>query len=137
MAGADVRWRQRFENFSRAVTLLGSALEQGPGALNDLEKEGAVQRFEYTVELAWKVLKDFLEYGGLQLSSVTPKAVVKVAFASRLIADGQLWVDMLDHRNALSHKYDPTLLDPGLSMIRARYLPALQALHQFLGEQPE
>lgn len=52
MSNADVRWRQRFENFSRAVLLLRSALERGPDALNDLEKEGAVQRFEYTVELA-------------------------------------------------------------------------------------
>jgi nucleotidyltransferase substrate binding protein (TIGR01987 family) len=137
MVGADVRWRQRFENFSRAAGLLRAALEGGPAALNDLEKEGAVQRFEYTVELAWKVLKDFLEHSGVQLSSVTPKNVVKAAFASRLIADGQLWIDMLDHRNALSHKYDPTLLGPGLEAIRARYLPALEALQRYLQEQPE
>lgn len=137
MAGADIRWRQRFENYSRAVVLLRSALEHGPDSLNDLEKEGAVQRFEYTVELAWKVLKDFLEFSGAQLSSVTPKSVVKVAFASRLIADGQLWIDMLDHRNALSHKYDPTLLGPGLGAIQTRYLPALEALHRYLQGQPE
>jgi nucleotidyltransferase substrate binding protein (TIGR01987 family) len=137
MAGADIRWRQRFENYSRAVGLLRSALEHGPDSLNDLEKEGTVQRFEHTVELAWKVLKDFLEFSGIQLSSVTPKSVVKVAFASRLIADGQLWIDMLDQRSALSHKYDPTLLGPGLGAIQARYLPALEALHRYLREQPE
>ena len=137
MAGADVRWRQRFENFSRAVGLLRSALEHGPESLNDLEKEGAVQRFEYTVELAWKVLKDFLEYSGAQITPATPKSVVKLAFAARLIADGQLWIDMLDHRNALSHKYDPTLLGPGLEAIRARYLPALEALQRQLAASPE
>lgn|SRR5688572_27951021 len=136
MADADVRWRQRFENYGRAVSLLRSALERGPDVLNDLEKEGAVQRFEYTVELAWKVLKDFLVYSGAQLASVTPKSVVKLAFASRLIEDGQLWIDMLDHRNALSHKYDPTLLGPGLEAIRARYLPALEALRRYLEAQP-
>lgn len=137
MPDVDVRWRQRFENFSRAVVLLRSALERGPEALNDLEKEGAVRRFEYTVELAWKVLKDFLESSGAQLASVTPKSVVKVSFAARLIADGQLWIDMLDHRNALFHKHDPTLLGPGLEAIRARYLPALEALHRYLEEQSE
>jgi nucleotidyltransferase substrate binding protein (TIGR01987 family) len=131
-----VRWRQRFENFSRAVGLLRAALEHGPDSLNDLEKEGAVQRFEYTVELAWKLLRDFLEHSGAQLSSLTPKSVVKAAFAARLIPDGQLWIDMLDHRNALFHKYDPGLLGPGLQAVQERYLPALDALHAYLREQP-
>lgn len=119
------------------MSLLRSALENGPAALNDLEKEGAVQRFEYTVELGWKVVKDYLEFSGAHLSSVTPRSVVKVAFASLLIVYGQLWVDMLDHRNALSHKYDPTLLAPGLEAVQVRYLPALEALHQYLQAQPE
>jgi nucleotidyltransferase substrate binding protein (TIGR01987 family) len=137
MSDADVRWRQRFQNYSRAVGLLQSALADGPEALNDLEKEGAIQRFEYTVELAWKVLKDFLESNGANLSSVTPKSVVKAAFAARLIPDGQQWIDMLDHRNMLSHKYDPSLLVPGLAQIQSRFLPALEALRQYLAEQPE
>lgn len=108
-----------------------------PAALNDLEKEGSVQRFEYTVELAWKSLKDYLEFSGLELSSVTPKAVVKAAFLARIIADGQLWIDMLDHRNQLSHRYDAALLDRGLAEIQSRYLPALEALRVYLDTQPE
>src|SRR5690606_2757273 len=105
-------------------------------ALNDLEKEGTVQRFEYTVELAWKALKDYLEFSGLELSSVTPKSVVKAGFAARILPDGQLWVDMLDHRNLLSHKYDAALLGRGLAEIQSRYLPALEALRQYLEAQP-
>lgn len=77
MVGPDIRWRQRLQNYSRAVSLLRSALENAPSALNDLEKEGAVQRFEYTVELAWKSLKDYLELSGTQLLSVTPRSVLK------------------------------------------------------------
>src|SRR4051794_29943256 len=123
MAGPDVRWRQRLQNYSRALSLLQAALAHGPDVLNDLEKEGVVQRFEYTVELAWKVLKDYLEFSGLQLPSVTPKSVVKAAFAARILADGQLWIDMLDHRNLLSHKYDAALLGKGLAEIQSRYLP--------------
>ena len=136
MGVQDIRWRQRLQNYSRALSLLKSALANGPDALNDLEKEGTVQRFEYTVELAWKVLKDYLEFSGVQLASVTPKSVVKAAFSARLVSDGQLWVDMLDHRNLLAHKYDQSLLDQGLKQIQARYLPALDALHQYLEEQP-
>lgn len=135
MVGQDIRWRQRLQNYSRAVSLLRSALENGPGALNDLEKEGAVQRFEYTVELAWKSLKDYLEFSGTQLLSVTPRSVLKAGFAARIILDGQLWIDMLDHRNLLSHKYDQALLGPGLTEIQKRYLPALEALCQYLQEQ--
>lgn len=135
MVGPDVRWRQRLQNYSRALLLLRSALEHGPDALNDLEKEGTVQRFEYTVELAWKSLKDYLEHSGAQLVSVTPKSVIKAAFTARLVSDGQLWIDMLDHRNLLSHKYDPTLLREGLTEIQHRYLPALEALHQYLQGQ--
>lgn len=134
MERADVRYRQRLENYSRALALLNSALEGGPDVLNDLEREGVIQRFEYTVELAWKVLKDFLEFQGAQIASVTPRSVVKEAFAARLIGDGQLWIDMLDHRNMLSHRYGGTLLGDTLREIQHRYLPALKALESFLEE---
>jgi nucleotidyltransferase substrate binding protein (TIGR01987 family) len=131
----DIRWRQRLQNYSRALSLLQSALVRGVGALNDLEKEGTVQRFEYTVELAWKSLKDYIEFSGVELRSITPKTVIKAAFAARIISDGQLWVDMIDHRNLLSHKYDQALLSQGLGEIQTRYLPALEALQQYLQQQ--
>ena len=73
----DIRWEQRFENFTRALGLLRDALARGPGPLNQLEKEGVVQRFEYTLELAWKTIKDYLEASGVVLSAVTPRQVVK------------------------------------------------------------
>lgn len=117
--------------------MLRSALAHGPDALNDLEKEGTVRRFEYTVELAWKVLKDYLQFSGVELPSVTPKSVVKAGFAARILSDGQLWIDMLDHRNLLSHKYDAALLSRGLAEIQSRYLPALDALQQYLEAPPE
>jgi nucleotidyltransferase substrate binding protein (TIGR01987 family) len=129
--GVDVRWQQRAESFAKAAALLRRALSDGPDALNDLEKEGTVQRFEFTVELAWKTLKDYLEHSGVQLASVTPKSVIKAAFAARLIPDGQLWIDMLNERNLLSHMYDEALLEKGLQHIHERYLPAMEQLLQF------
>ena len=65
----DIRWQQRFDNFDRALGLLREALANGPGALNQLEKEGVVQRFEYTLELAWKTIKDYLEESGVVLTA--------------------------------------------------------------------
>ena len=127
----DVRWKQRFQNFDKAYRLLREALEQGPSVLSLLEKEGVIQRFEYSFELAWKMIKDFLEDSGLIISPITPRQVLKDAFAAKVLADGQVWIDMLDHRNLLSHTYDSTTFEEAVDAIAARYLPAMQKLHQF------
>ena len=127
----DIRWKQRFQNFDRAFVLLRQALEQGPAALNPLEKEGVVQRFEYSFELAWKTVKDYLEESGIVFATVTPRQVLKDAFAARVIADGQVWIDMLDHRNLLSHTYDFASFESAVEAIAARHLPAMAALHDF------
>lgn len=131
----DIRWKQRFQNFDRAFVLLRQALENGASALSTLEKEGVIQRFEYSFELAWKTLKDFLEAGGLVISPVTPRQVIKEAFAAKVIADGQTWIDMLDHRNLLSHTYDFAVFDKAVEAIAAHYLPAMAALHESLFDQ--
>ena len=128
----DIRWKQRFQNFDHRFALLRQALEHGPSALNQLEKEGANQRFEYCFELAWKTVKDFLEEGGLVISPVTPRQVLKDAFAAKVLADGQVWIEMLDHRNLLSHTYDCVVFEKAVDALAARYLPAMEELHQFL-----
>jgi nucleotidyltransferase substrate binding protein (TIGR01987 family) len=128
----DIRWKQRFQNFDRAFTLLSEALKRGPEALNALEKEGVIQRFEYSFELAWKTLRDFLEEGGLVISPVTPRQVIKEAFAAKVLADGQVWIDMLDHRNRLSHTYAASVFEEAVKAIAARYLPAMETLHRDL-----
>ena len=129
---SDTRWKQRFQNFDRALVLLREALERGPGVLSNLEKEGVIQRFEYTFELAWKTIKDFLEEGGLIISPLTPRQVLKDAYVAKVLADGQGWIDMLDHRILLSHTYDFAVLEKAVDAIAARYLPALEDLHEFL-----
>jgi nucleotidyltransferase substrate binding protein (TIGR01987 family) len=130
--GHDVRWHQRFENFARALALLEDALQHGPARLNQLEKEGTVQRFEYTLELAWKTLKDYLEESGLVLTAVTPRQVIKDAFAAKILVDGQAWIDMIDHRNLLSHTYDPVNFEEAVDAIHGRYRAAMQQLHRLL-----
>jgi len=128
----DIRWKQRFQNFDRAYVLLRDAMEEGPAALNPLEKEGVIQRFEYCFELAWKTAKDYLEQGGFVFATITPRQVLKDAFIAKIIADGQVWIDMLDHRNLLSHTYNQANFENAVQAIHARYLSAIGQLHEFL-----
>ena len=128
----DIRWQQRFDNFDRALGLLREALANGPAALNQLEKEGVVQRFEYTLELAWKTIKDYLEESGVVLTAVTPRQVIKDAFAARILTDGQAWIDMVDHRNLLSHTYDPANFEEAVDAIHGHYLTAFGQVRDLL-----
>jgi nucleotidyltransferase substrate binding protein (TIGR01987 family) len=134
---ADIRWKQRFQNFDRAVVLLREPIERDVTTLSNLEKEGTIQRFEFAVELAWKTLKDYLEYQGKVFTPATPRSVIKEAFAARILSDGQVWIDMLDHRNLLSHTYDEATFDKAVLAIRDRYLIALEELHIWLMERRE
>lgn len=131
----DVRWQQRFQNFDRAVVLLREPIERDVTTLSNLEKEGTIQRFEFAVELAWKTLKDYMESEGKILAPVTPRNVIKEAFAARIISDGQVWIDMLDHRNLLAHTYDEATFDKAVLAIRDRYLNAIEELHLWLMER--
>lgn len=70
------------------------------------KKEGVIQRPGYKFELAWKTIKDFLEEGGFVISPEAPCQVIEEAFSTKLLADGQAWIDMLDHRNLLSRACD-------------------------------
>ena len=129
---ADIRWKQRFQNFDRAFVLLRDAMENGPAALNQLEKEGVIQRFEYCFELAWKTIKDYLEDGGFVFVMVTPRQVLKDAYVAKILKDGQVWIDMLDHRNLLSHTYSPVVFEQAVEAIHSRYLAAIEHLHDFM-----
>lgn len=131
----DVRWKQRFQNFDRAFGLLRQAMENGPDALNPLEKEGVVQRFEYCFELAWKTVKDYLEASGFVFATVTPCQVLKDAMAAKVIRHGQVWIDMLDHRNLLAHTYDSRNFAEAVEALQTRYLPGIEKLHAFLQEE--
>ena len=132
----DIRWRQRFQNFDRAFILLRSALHDRPlDQYSPLEQEGIIQRFEYAYELAWKTMKDYLEANGVLIAPVTPREVIKQAFAAKLVADGQVWIDMMLHRNQLSQTYDFSKFRQVLGATHARYLPALEDLHEWLMTQ--
>lgn len=120
----DIRWEQRFANYRKAFYKLDEAIArireeypiQDDGSiedddfLDDIIKEGIIQRFEYTHELAWKVMKDFLEEVG-DVKTYGSKDATKEAFAAELIKDGDVWMEMIKSRNKTSHTYHEATAD--------------------------
>lgn len=126
----DIRWKQRFDNFNRALHQLTLAVELGQQrAFTDLEKQGVIQGFEFTHELAWNLLKDFLEFEGIQ-GIVGSRGAVREAFKRGVIADGEVWMDMIAKRNLTSHTYNADLAQELVRTIVTAYYPAFVALQQ-------
>lgn len=103
MRKKDVRWKQRFSNFKKALIQFEEAIAQN--SQERLAQEGLIQRFEYTFELAWKCLQDLLQERGL-VDIRGPKPVLEQAFQDGLVTEGVLWMEMLRARNEASHIYD-------------------------------
>ena len=135
MTTADIRWQQRFNNFQRAFLLLREAMEMDRENLSQLEKEGIIQRFEFTFELAWKVLKDRMEFDGIVLDKISPKAVIRQAYATKYINDAQTWLKMIGDRNLMSHTYDFAKFEIVIDNIAADYLVILDDWYMQLLEE--
>ena len=124
----DIRWQQRFNNFNRALKQLTAAVElSAQREFTELEKQGVIQGFEFVHELAWNVLKDLLEFEGIQ-GIVGSRGTVREAFKRDLLADGELWLDMIDKRNLTSHTYNAELAQDMVNTIVHSYYPSFVAL---------
>ncbi|POB12272.1 nucleotidyltransferase [Sulfobacillus sp. hq2] len=130
MSDDDVRWIQRLMHFSQALAQLrdANALAQSR-ALSKLEEQGMIQAFEFTHELAWKVLKDFLESRGVQ-NLYGSRDVTRAAFQTGLITDGDTWMAMIESRNLTSHTYDEDTAQRILKSIRQDYVPQFETLER-------
>ena len=127
------RWQYRFDNYSRAFSLLREAVElQQKRPLSDLEKEGVIQRFKYTWELAWKTIKDYLENEGVVLEKITPKAVIVAALEARIIIRKEDWMRALDDRNRMSHVYSRIVFAEIVNNIEQGYLSLFDQLYEKL-----
>jgi nucleotidyltransferase substrate binding protein (TIGR01987 family) len=124
----DIRWQQRYANYRKALAQLGEAVElsqQRP--LSRLEKQGVIQAFEFTHELAWNVLKDFLqERGNHDIKG--SKDATRAAFKVELLADGEQWMAMIQSRNLSTHTYDERTAEQLVGAIVENYFPLFLAL---------
>lgn len=97
------RYEERKQELFNATERLKEALQEKE---NDIVIDGTLHRFEFTFELAWKTMKDYLEYSGIIEGTGSPREIIKTAFANGIIEDGEKWINMMLARNSLSHLYD-------------------------------
>jgi nucleotidyltransferase substrate binding protein (TIGR01987 family) len=123
MKNQDIRWIQRFQNFKKAFQQLSDAaalVKQRP--LSELEQQGLIKGFELTHELAWNVLKDYLEAQGFT-GLIGSRGATREAFKNGLIAEGEAWMEMIESRNKSTHTYDCKTAEAIARAITTSYVP--------------
>ncbi len=144
MGDTDIRWEQRFSNYSKALKKLTEAIEytkttffkkqeteNANEVLDEILKEGLIQRFEYTHELAWNVIKDFLlDIGDIKIYG--SKDATREAFKADLIAKGDVWMEMIKSRNKTSHTYNEKTADEIYDKIINEYHPVFLEFQQVM-----
>ena len=124
----DIRWKQRFDNYLKAYQTLVEAAElAAERELSKLEQQGVIQSFEFTHELAWNVLKDYLENQGI-VNIIGSKDATREAFKNGLISDGEAWMDMIKARNLTTHTYNPAIADDVAGDILQRFYFAFEEM---------
>lgn len=126
MENKDIRWLQRFQNFEKSLSYLQEAMEIKKPDI--FQKAGTIQFFEMTFELAWNLVKDYLEDQGFQ-DVKSPRSALKKAFETGLIVDGHKWMELLLNRNLTAHTYDEETADEVIKLIQTEYKPLLKQLY--------
>lgn len=130
MNTTDIRWRQRLNNYANALSQLVSAVElMRERELSDLEKQGLIKAFEFTYELGWNTLKDYLVWQGIE-GITGSRDTIREAFSNGLITDGDTWMKMLIDRNRTSHTYNEKTAKEILRNIDQKYINQLVELEQ-------
>lgn len=131
--GQDIRWKQRYSNYTRAFQSLTEAVELSQQReLSSLEQQGLIQSFEFTHEIAWKMLKDYLEYQGIT-NIIGSRDASRFAFQNELIQDGEVWMQMIAARNQTSHTYNIKVAQAVVESILMQFYPALNQLANKFG----
>ena len=119
------RIEERKENLINATRRLKEALQEKE---SDLMIDGVLHRFEFTFELAWKSMKDYLEYTGVIEKTGSPRETLQNAYQYNLINDGEEWINMMLARNSLSHLYDEEKSREIYAKIKEKYIKLLRDL---------
>lgn len=118
----DIRFIQRFSNFKKAVNQLEAFIEKEN--ISKFEALGLLHCFEYTFELAWKTMKDYLENEGFEVNS--PREAIQTAFQIELITDGHVWIDVLNKRDLIANTYDQNKVSEAEELIIYKYYPEIK-----------
>lgn len=126
----DIRWKQRFENYKKALAKLGEAVYlDTQRALSELERQGIIQAFEFTHELAWKVMQDFFIYQG-NTEIKGSRDATRQAYSVDLITDGDNWMEMIKNRNLTSHTYNEEISEQIYKNIVRDFYPLFVAFQE-------
>lgn len=131
MENSDIRWKQRFQNYEKAITHLQDSV--GKKNLSYLEKAGVIQIYEFTFELAWKTVKDFLEEKDVDVKF--PRDTIKEGFRFQIIKNGDVWMDMLQKRNLMSHTYNEKNAELAYNLIVTEYFEELFDVYKTLKKE--
>jgi nucleotidyltransferase substrate binding protein (TIGR01987 family) len=149
----EIRWQQRFSNYVKALEKLKQSVEyirhdllpdedaesEAEGetldaVLNEMIKEGLIQRFEYTHELAWNTMKDYADYQGIQNIGGSRDAT-REAFQMNLIKDAHVWMEMIKSRNLTTHTYNKDVADDIYVKILRQYFSAFLDFESIMEEK--
>ena len=126
---SEERFEERKQDLINATNRLKEALDEEE---NELMIDAVLHRYEFTFELAWKTLRDYLEYSGVAINTGSPREVIKESFAHNLISDGEVWIKMMLARNSLSHLYDEETSRQVYNEIKNEYINQIQKLIETL-----
>jgi nucleotidyltransferase substrate binding protein (TIGR01987 family) len=131
MENREIRWIQRFSNFSKALRQLTEFIAKDK--LNKFEEQGLIQSFEYNYELAWNTIKDFYEYQA-ETDIQGSRDAIRLAFKRGLIEDGEIWMRMIDSRNLTAHTYNEDTASEIVTEILENYYKMFIKLQKKLKE---
>ena len=126
---SEERFEERKQDLINATNRLKEALDEKE---NELMIDAVLHRYEFTFELAWKTLKDYLEYSGVAINTGSSREIIKESFVHNLISDGEVWIKMMLARNSLSHLYDEETSRQVYNEIKNEYINQIQKLIETL-----
>lgn len=142
MSKTDIRWQQRFSNYAKALSKFEEAVNYTErhfldennlegrkhlgSILNDILKQGIIQSFEYTYELAWNVMRDYAEFQG-NPDIPGSRTAIREALQMGLITEGKVWMDMVESRIRTTHTYNEEIANEIFEKILEDYHNAFKA----------
>lgn len=119
------RWEQKLSSYRKALSRLAEVVNvMKIRQLNDFESDGLIQRFEFTFELAWKLMKSYAEYQGTDKELMGSRDAIRWAFENKLIKDSDVWMEMIKRRNDTSHTYDENTASDVVIRVKDAYFQA-------------